>query len=101
MTTHVLIVGLGLIGGSLALAIQKNPEVKVMGFDTDSHTVRKAKKLGVIHDMALSLKDSAKMADIIVFATPVNATLQLMNEAQHWKLKKTSFFLIRVVQRKS
>lgn len=88
MTTHVLIVGLGLIGGSLALAIQKDPEVKVMGFDTDSHTVRKAKKLGVIHDMALNLKDSAKIADIIVFATPVNATLQLMNEAQHWQLKK-------------
>ena len=57
MTTHVLIVGLGLIGGSLALAIQKNPEIKIIGFDTDTHTVRKAKKLGVIHDMAFNLQE--------------------------------------------
>ena len=88
MTTHVLIVGLGLIGGSLALAIQKNPEIKIIGFDTDTHTVRKAKKLGVIHEMAFNLQESAKMADFIIFATPVNATVQLMNEAQNWLLKK-------------
>ena len=88
MTSNVLIVGLGLIGGSVALDIQKNPEVKVIGFDTDSHTVRKAKKLGVIHDMAFNLQESAKMADFIIFATPVNATVQLMNEAQNWLLKK-------------
>lgn len=87
-TQQVLIVGLGLIGGSLALAIQKNPKVQVIGFDLDSHTVRKAKKLGVIHDMAFNLEESAKKADFIIFATPVNATLQLMNEAQNWLLKK-------------
>lgn len=88
MTTHVLIVGLGLIGGSLALAIQKNPEVNVIGFDVDSHTVRKAKKLGVIDDMAFNLEESAALADVIIFATPVNATIQLMNEVQNWQLKK-------------
>jgi len=88
MTTHVLIVGLGLIGGSLALAIQKNPEVNVIGFDLDSHTVRKAKKLGVIDDMAFNLEESATLADVIIFATPVNATIQLMNEVQNWQLKK-------------
>ncbi|QBP41331.1 prephenate dehydrogenase [Paenisporosarcina antarctica] len=88
MTTHVLIVGLGLIGGSLALAIQKNPEVNVIGFDADSHTVRKAKKLGVIDDMAFNLEESAALADVIIFATPVNATIQLMNEVQNWQLKK-------------
>ncbi len=87
MTTHVLVVGLGLIGGSLALAIQKNPEIKIIGFDADLHTVRKAKKLGVIHEMAFNISESAKMADIIIFATPVNATVQLMNELQNWQLK--------------
>lgn len=88
MKTQVLIVGLGLIGGSLALALQKNPEVTVIGFDTEPHTVRKAKKLGVIQEMAFNVKDSARIADIIIFATPVNATIQLMNEAQNWQLKK-------------
>jgi prephenate dehydrogenase len=87
MKTQVLIVGLGLIGGSLALAIQKNPDVKVIGFDTDAHTVRKAKKLGVIDEMGFSLTESAKIADVIVFATPVHATVQLMNEVQNWTLK--------------
>ena len=88
MKTQVLIVGLGLIGGSLALALQKNPEVTVIGFDTEPHTVRKAKKLGVIQEMAFIVTDSARIADIIIFATPVNATIQLMNEAQNWQLKE-------------
>ena len=88
MTTQVLMVGLGLIGGSLALAIQKNPDVKVIGYDTDTHTVRKAKKLGVISEMAFSLMDSAKIADVIIFATPVHATVQLMSELQNWSLKQ-------------
>jgi len=88
MTKQVLMVGLGLIGGSLALAIQKNPEVKVIGYDNDTHTVRKAKKLGVIQEMAFNLRESAKIADFIIFATPVHATVQLMNEVQNWPLKK-------------
>ncbi|WP_075617680.1 prephenate dehydrogenase [Paenisporosarcina indica] len=88
MTSHVLIVGLGLIGGSLALAIQKNPKVSIIGFDIDPHTVRQAKKLGAIHEMAFNLSESARIADIIVFATPVHTTVQLMNEVQNWTLKE-------------
>jgi len=88
MTKQVLMVGLGLIGGSLALAIQKNPEVVIIGFDIDPQTVRQAKKMGVIHEMAFNLSESARNADVIVFATPVHTTLQLMNEVQNWPLKK-------------
>jgi len=88
MHKQVLIVGLGLIGGSLALALRKNPEVNIIGYDIDSHTVRKAKKLGIIDDMAVHVKEAAQKADIIIFATPVNATLQFMNELQDWPLKK-------------
>jgi len=88
VSKQVLIIGLGLIGGSLALALRKDPDVTIIGFDLDSHTVRKAKKLGIIHDMAFHVKEAAHIADIIVFATPVNATLQFMNEVQDWPLKE-------------
>lgn len=88
MSKQVLIVGLGLIGGSLALALQKNPDVTIIGYDLDTHTIRKAKKLGVIHEMAFNVKEASKMADVIIFATPVNVTLQFMNEVQDWPIKK-------------
>ncbi|MFX3674712.1 MAG: prephenate dehydrogenase [Paenisporosarcina sp.] len=88
MNKQVLIVGLGLIGGSLALALRKHPNINIIGFDHDTHTVRKAKKLGIIHDMAFHVKEAAQLADIIIFATPVNATLQFLNEVQDWTLKK-------------
>lgn len=87
MSKQILIVGLGLIGGSLALALQKNKDLTIIGYDIDSHVIRKAKKLRVINEMAFHVKDSAKIADVIIFATPVNTTLQFMNEVQDWPLK--------------
>jgi prephenate dehydrogenase len=88
MHKQILIVGLGLIGGSLALSLQKNKDLMIIGYDIDSHVIRKAKKLGVIHEMAFHIKDAAKVADVIIFATPVNTTLQFMNEVQDWPLKE-------------
>ncbi|MET0786702.1 MAG: prephenate dehydrogenase [Paenisporosarcina sp.] len=87
MRKQILIVGLGLIGGSLALSLQKNKDLTIIGYDIDSHVIRKAKKIGVIHEMAFHIKDSARIADVIIFATPVNTTIQFMNEVQDWPLK--------------
>lgn len=44
------VVGLGLIGGSLAKAIKYNTENKVVGYDIDYNVLLKAKLLGAIDD---------------------------------------------------
>ncbi|KAA0958204.1 prephenate dehydrogenase [Planococcus sp. ANT_H30] len=87
MTTHILIIGLGLIGGSLAKALQRNQDVHVAGYDADPLTARKAFKMGIIHSSPPSLEQAASEADVIVFATPVGATIKLMEQSKYWQLK--------------
>ncbi|TWT28317.1 prephenate dehydrogenase [Planomicrobium sp. CPCC 101110] len=88
MNAHVLIIGLGLIGGSLAKSLQRHQEVHIAGYDADPMTQRKAYKMGVIHSAPPTLESAARNADIIVFATPVGATLKLMEQSRFWDLKE-------------
>lgn len=87
MTKHILIIGLGLIGGSLAKALQRNRDVHVAGYDSSALTSRKAFKMGIIHSSPPSLEQAASEADVIIFATPVGATIKLMEQSKYWKLK--------------
>lgn len=87
MKAHVLIVGLGLIGGSLAKALQRHEGLQVAGYDADPLTARKAFKMGIIHSSPPSLERAAAEADFIIFATPVGATLKLMEQSKYWDLK--------------
>ncbi|ETT81142.1 prephenate dehydrogenase [Viridibacillus sp. FSL R5-0477] len=86
MKQTVLVVGLGLIGGSIALALQKSPNVRVIGFDANSDTLQSAKVLGVVQDVTKNPEETAKKVDIIIFATPVNATLEWMESLKSWEL---------------
>ncbi|MGI2327061.1 prephenate dehydrogenase [Planococcus sp. YIM B11945] len=88
MKAHVLVVGLGLIGGSLAKSLQRHNEVHIAGYDADPLTSRKAFKMGVIHSAPPTLEVAVRDADIIIFATPVGATLKLMEQSKFWDLKK-------------
>lgn len=88
MKQTVFIIGLGLIGGSLALGLKRNNDVKIIGYDANTHALRTAKRIGVIDEMAVYMKDAAAFADIIIFATPVNETIRLMNELAGWPLKE-------------
>lgn len=68
---NVLIIGLGLIGGSLALDIKKAfPEAKISGIDANEKHVEEALLLGVIHHAATM--DDVPQADWVIVAIPVN-----------------------------
>lgn len=84
----IVVIGLGLIGGSIALALQKSPENKIIGFDQSPDTLQSAKVLGVIHEAAASPEEATRDADILIFATPVNATLEWMETIKQWDLPK-------------
>ncbi|ANU19551.1 prephenate dehydrogenase [Planococcus plakortidis] len=88
MKTEILIIGLGLIGGSLAKALQRHEGVHVSGYDADALTARKAFKMGITQSAPPSLEQAAAAADVIIFATPVGATVKLMEQSKYWDLKE-------------
>lgn len=88
MKTNVSIIGLGLIGGSLGLALKRNRDVEVTGFDNSYSTTQEAFRRGIIDIIAPSLDSASEHADVIIFATPVNTTVRLLQEVPNWKLKK-------------
>lgn len=87
MTRKVLVIGLGLIGGSIALALQKAPETKILGYDMDEKTREHAKTLQIVHEVVQDPKVAASEVDVIIFGTPVNATLEWMEQLKSWPLK--------------
>ncbi|MFJ7734831.1 prephenate dehydrogenase [Lysinibacillus sp. NPDC097287] len=87
MTRKVLVIGLGLIGGSIALALQKAPETKIIGYDMDEKTREHAKTLQIVHEVVTDPKEAAAEVDVIIFGTPVNATLDWMEQLKSWPLK--------------
>ncbi len=70
MTTYII--GVGLIGGSLALTMRgRGVSTTIIGSDSSSQNEELALKLGLI-DRAVSFEDGIAQADIIVLATPVS-----------------------------
>lgn len=71
------IIGLGLIGGSMALALRKAGLANtVIGVDANSNNTKRAQQLGII-DCAGSVEDLVD-TDLIVVAIPVNAITQVV-----------------------
>jgi len=69
-----LVIGLGLIGGSLAKVLKANRQCgQVIGYDRDDTEVKIGIETGVIDVAAESLADAASQADLIVLAVPVKA----------------------------
>jgi prephenate dehydrogenase len=74
----VAIVGVGLIGGSMALALKdKGIAKKVIGVGRAAASLNKALELGII-DEALSLEEAVKQSDFIYISIPVDATIPVV-----------------------
>lgn len=79
MKGRVFVIGLGLIGGSLALCIKKEHEdATIIGFDINSEQARLAKMLGVIDEIAENIYSGAMDADLIIISAPVNETEEII-----------------------
>ncbi len=78
---RVAIVGLGLIGGSLGLAIrERRPDVRVVGIDHDPATLGRARQRGAAHETHRSLRAGVAATDLIVLATPIAAILGQLDQ---------------------
>lgn len=69
----VTIVGVGLIGGSIGLALrQRNPAISVVGVGSRPATLETARQLGAISAIATNLQESVADSDLVVVCAPVD-----------------------------
>lgn len=82
------IVGLGLMGGSLGLALQNTKLVsKVVGFDHNLSHCEEALKLGLVHEI-VSFSE-IKQSNVIFLAIPVGGIIKVLHELQDVNEKTT------------
>ena len=76
----ITIVGLGLIGGSMALSLKENHFTDMLiGVDNNSLHIAKALELGLVDSVA-SLEKAVAQSNIIIVATPVNTLTSILPE---------------------
>ncbi len=81
---RVAIIGVGLIGGSMALALkEKNFATKIIGVDENKLHEAKALELNLV-DEILPIKEAVENSDIIMLSIPVNACVKLLPEILNW-----------------
>ena len=75
--TRIAVIGLGLMGGSMARALHV-PGVYVLGFDRDGTQLEAAMRDGAVQEALASNLAGIAAADVVVLALPVDATIALL-----------------------
>ncbi|MGB5924482.1 MAG: prephenate dehydrogenase/arogenate dehydrogenase family protein [Dehalococcoidia bacterium] len=77
----VAIIGLGLIGGSLGLALRqgKKSSWEIIGHSRRPETVAKALSVGAIERGEPNLEDAVKRAELVIIATPVLTVKEILS----------------------
>ena len=71
---RLAVIGVGLLGGSLALALRRAGAItSVVGFDRDHAALERAFSLRVVDTAAESVSEAASGADLVVVAVPVRS----------------------------
>lgn len=74
---HLTVVGLGLMGGSLARALRPYADT-ITGVDASADTREFALANGVVNRATDDLKDGVREADVVLLAAPVRVIIQLV-----------------------
>lgn len=79
LINKLVVCGVGLIGGSFALALRKAGAVRrIVGVGRSQASLRRACELGVIDEAATSWADALDGADFVLLATPVGQMDEVM-----------------------
>ena len=77
---RITIIGLGLIGGSLALDLRKSKfATNLTGVDTNQEHAEQALKIGLVDSIA-NLEEGIQNTDIIIIAIPVDKEVVLLSQ---------------------
>lgn len=80
---RVAIIGLGLVGGSMGLALRKakvSQRAEIVGHDLDPETASEAKRRGAIDKADWNLLSAVEEASLVVIATPVMAAEEILRQ---------------------
>ena len=81
MIHHLTIIGVGLIGGSVAKALRcENAVGHVTGFGRRESTLQRAQALGVIDSWSLDLGAAVEQAEVVIITSPVNSIASIFHD---------------------
>jgi prephenate dehydrogenase len=86
--SKVAIIGVGLMGGSLALCFKGKPGIRVAGYDISPAELEKSLKRGVIDTACSTLEEAAEDADFIFLCVPVGILEDYMDKLLQTPLKR-------------
>lgn len=79
---RVVIVGVGLLGGSIGLGLRKRRLAKkVVGYSPRGSSLSQAKEVGAIDEIAKNLAEACNCADVVVICTPVQSIVELVAQS--------------------
>ncbi len=74
MIERVAIIGLGLLGGSIGLAVREHaPDIKTTGYDRDSSVREAARKRALVDRVCDTSAEAVADADLVILCVPVGA----------------------------
>ena len=86
---HLAVLGVGLIGGSLAASLKKRDCVKhVSGYGRSQANLTLASRLGLIDKVSNSVEEAVRGADVVLIASPIGAIGELLDEIRQHAPKK-------------
>ncbi|GGE05528.1 cyclohexadienyl dehydrogenase [Tsuneonella deserti] len=75
--SRVTIIGLGLLGGSVGLAVAENlPDCRTSGYDADPDVRQRARERGLVDEVFDSPAKAVADAELVIFCVPVGAMEQ-------------------------
>ncbi len=81
MINHLCIIGVGLIGGSLSLALKKSGFVnQVTGLGRSVENLKIAKRLGIIDEYEIDYAKAIAKADMVFVAVPIGAMAEVFKK---------------------
>lgn len=88
--SRITIIGLGLIGGSLARDLKKQEDAPyIVGCNRNKDSLEKACELGLIDEGITDLAEAVKDADLVVIGTPLSSYEAILKAIQPHVDKKT------------
>ncbi|GGJ85597.1 prephenate dehydrogenase [Lentibacillus kapialis] len=80
MRTTITMIGLGLIGGSLAKSLYASEDNYIIGCDINPKTLEFALMNEIIDEASSNVTEAAKKADFIILGTPITETLEFLDQ---------------------
>ncbi|HJN49659.1 MAG: prephenate dehydrogenase/arogenate dehydrogenase family protein [Pseudomonadales bacterium] len=83
MINRLAVLGVGLIGGSFALALRKRGLCReFIGYDLSADSIAKALECGVLDEGAATVEEAVRSADLILLSVPIMAMQQMLAEIE-------------------